>query len=118
MTLRCRNQEKVIQEKDFSRRFTQLLKTANSKVAQSDQEPDSYHYSTDGETTIVEVDYDVDRKSTAAKGATVQFNSAKEAMSCTHVGFVLEGITTAISADRIEFNGAVEEPTFRKRVFK
>jgi len=122
VTLRCRSEDRIVQKQDITRRFTQLLKSTGSKVATSDDEPDSYHYIDNGETTIVEVDYDVeDSKSTTPMGTgqtSVKFNSSSKTVNCTHLGFVMKGVSKAISADRIQFSGAVEEPEFRKRVFE
>lgn len=122
VTLRCRSDGRIVQKQDVTRQFTRLLKTTNSKVATSDDEPDSYHYVDRGETTIVEVDYDVeDSKSTTPMGTgqtSVKFNSSSKTVNCTHLGFVMKGVSKAISADRIQFSGAVEEPEFRKRVFE
>lgn len=74
------------------------------------QEPDSYHYSDNGETVIVGVDYEDDSSSQSAErsAAAVQFHSSKTAVRCTHIYFTLDGVSSSFSPDGILFSGKTD----------
>lgn len=90
------------------------------KVATTDDEPDSYHYSEEDDDVIVSVDYEsTEDKSVEGVGtASVQFSSTDEPASCTHVVFTLEGISTPVTPNGVLFSGATQKPTFQKQAFQ
>lgn len=90
------------------------------KVATTDDEPDSYHYSEEDGDVVVSVDYEnAEEKSAESVGtASVQFASTDEPASCTHVVFALTGVSTGFTPNGILFNGATQKPTFQKKKFQ
>lgn len=90
------------------------------KVATTDDEPDSYHYSEEDGDVVVSVDYEnTEEKSIESVGtASVQFSSNTEPASCTHVAFALTGISTPFTPNGVLFSGATQKPTFQKQKFQ
>ena len=88
--------------------------TGLAPIAKTDDDPDSYHYENDGETTIISVDYDDDSKSmeTASK-PSFDFQSTEQGAECTHVDFRLGGVSTAVSPDGVKFAGSTDAPRVR-----
>lgn len=84
-------------------------------VARGDStEPTSYHYIQDGPTTVVAVDYDREIQSSEVDGgAAFTFPAADRPRQCTHVAFVLEDVSSRLTADGIEFEGG--RPDFREK---
>ncbi len=85
-------------------------------VATADDDPDSYHYIDDGDDVVVEVDYDDGSDSTStASGGSFAFPSSDQAVQCTHVSFVLSGVSTALSPDGVRFAGDVGAPAIHSK---
>lgn len=87
-------------------------------VAKSDDDPDSYHYIDTGDDVIVEVDYDEedDSKSTSTTpGPSFTFPSSDRAVQCTHVSFVLSGVSTSLSPDGVRFAGDAAAPSIHSK---
>lgn len=121
VSIKCRNQETVVQREETRLMSPTTAKAGNAQmVATSDQEPSSFHYYDNGETVLVEVDYEGEEESQASGPgqALIQFPSSDQSIRCTHVGFVLDGVSTAISANGVRFSGVREEPTIRKQEFQ
>lgn len=121
VSIKCRNQETIVQREKTQLMSLSTAKAGNSEmVAKSDQEPTSYHYYDNGETVIVEVDYEGEQENqtTGSGHALIQFPSSDQPVECTHVGFVLDGLSTTISANEVRFSGVREEPTIRKQEFQ
>lgn len=91
------------------------LKSGNvSGVARSSAEPTSYHYIQDGETTVVEVDYDQESETNGIDpGGAFDFPALDQPVECTHVAFVMEDVSSTLTADGIDFEG--DRPSFRKK---
>jgi hypothetical protein len=84
-------------------------------IARGDStDPSSFHYIQDGPTTVVEVDYDRDiGASEVVGGAAFTFPSLDRPRQCTHVAFVMEDVSSTLTADGIQFEG--DRPSFRKK---
>jgi len=117
VAVRCRNVEENTQ-RTVAKLDAPTQKSGNvSGVARTSDEPTSYHYIQDGETTVVEVDYDTDTGTEEVVGGGVfQFPSVDEPVTCTHVAFELEGVSRSIRASGVRFDG--REPTFRSQRFR
>ena len=85
-------------------------------VVSTRDEPTSYHYLENGDDILVEVDYDTDTSTEGVTpGAVFDFPSSEDAVQCTHVRFVLEGVSSSVSANGIRFSGGDQEPRFRQK---
>jgi hypothetical protein len=117
VTVRCRNVEENTQRTMATLEAPTQKSGDVSGTARTSREPTSYHYIQDGETTVVEVDYDTDTSTEEVVGGGVfQFPSADEPVTCTHVAFVLEDVSRTIRASGVRFDG--REPTFRQKRFQ
>jgi len=116
VTVKCRNQNSGSERKMATLGGAQLQSKSLSQtpMAKGGPEPTSYHYIDSGETVIVEVDYG----GASGPGGQFSFPSADQPVECTHVAFVLEDVSTSISADGIRFQGLDQAPTFRHRQFR
>jgi hypothetical protein len=118
--VRCRNVEAGTQRK-IATLGAATLKSGDASgemVARGDSEPTSYHYIQDGENTIVAVDYDQEASSSKVDlGGAFTFPSADQPAQCTHVAFVMEDVSSRLTADGIEFEGD-DRPTFREKKLK
>jgi hypothetical protein len=120
VTVMCRNERTGMEQKMETLSGDDLSKGEDDSLARISRDPDSYHYIDNGDNTIVEVDYDKpsSKKSLsqdARPGAGFRFAEASQPVRCTHVSFVLDGVSTSLSADGIRFGGDVEAPTIRKK---
>jgi hypothetical protein len=84
-------------------------------IARGDStDPSSFHYIQDGPTTVVEVDYDRDLgASEVVGGAAFTFPSLDRPRQCTHVAFVMEDVSSRLTADGVEFEGG--RPDIREK---
>lgn len=91
------------------------LKSGNvSGVARSHAEPTSYHYIQDGPTTVVAVDYGQEGGTSGIDpGGAFDFPALDQPVECTHVAFVMEDVSSTLTADGIQFDG--DRPSFRKK---
>jgi len=117
VAVRCRNVEDNTQ-KTMARLESPTQKSGGvSGVARTSDEPTSYHYIEDGENVTVEVDYDQKSGTEEVVGGGVfQFPSTGESTTCTHVAFVLEGVSRSVRASGVRFDG--RNPTFLKQRFQ
>ena len=114
--VRCRNEENGTQQTMATLGGAALKSggTSGEMVARGDQEPTSYHYIQDGETTVVEVDYDQNTNASGVNlGGAFKFPSSDNPVQCTHVSFVMEEVSRTLTADGIEFEG--RRPAFREK---
>lgn len=121
VSIKCRNEETVVQREETQLMSPSTAKAENAQmVAKAEKEPTSYHYYDNGETVIVEVDYEGEEESQSSGPghALIQLPSSNESVQCTHVGFVLDDVSTAVSANEVRFSGVREEPTIRKQEFQ
>ncbi len=118
VAVNCRN-ESTDRERRMATLQPPKLKSSNNgtgAIATMEKEPTSYHYIQDGDNIIVEVDYDTDTSTEGVTpGAVFDFPSSDAAVQCTHVNFVLEGVSSSISADGVRFSGGDREPRFREK---
>lgn len=116
VTVKCRNQNSGMERKMATLGGAQLQPKSLSEtpVAKGGPVPTSYHYIDSGETIIVEVDYG----GASGPGGQFSFPSVEQPVECTHVAFVLEEVSTSISADGVRFQGLDQAPTFRHRQFR
>lgn len=112
VTVQCRNQNEGVQRKMNTLTGAELS-AKDAVMATSDPEPSSYHYYDNGETVIVAVDYGGQNP-----GGRFQFPSSDRSVECTHVDFVLNGVSTDLSADGVRFRGGTKPPAFRMQQFK
>jgi hypothetical protein len=115
--VRCRNVEAGTQ-KTMATLGGETLKSGGvngNMVARGDStEPTSYHFIQDGPTTVVAVDYDQETSSSGVDvGGAFTFPSSDRPRQCTHVAFVMEDVSSTLTADGIEFRG--DRPAFRER---
>ena len=82
-------------------------------VASTTSGPTSFHYIDYGHNVIIEVDY-----GDATPGTMVDFPSSDAPKECTHISFGLDGVSTSLSADGVQFDGVNRRPTFRQRDFR
>lgn len=89
------------------------------KVATTDDEPDSYHYSEEDGQVVLSVDYSDEQKANGASGETsVQFSAAGEHAQCSDVLFTLGGVSSPLSPEGVRFQGATQTPTIYKQEFE
>lgn len=118
VSVRCRNQNEGTQ-RTMATFGSAKLKSGDTggarEVARTDStEVSSYHYIDDGETVIVEVDYGGGSTGGLRPGV-FKFPSSDQPVQCTHVGFVLENVSTPLSADGIRFRGGDRAPSFQRK---
>lgn len=119
VTVECRNRGDVLYRQDPG--VSSGEDDYEIGVATIDREPDSYHYSSNGETVIVGVDYDereMEKSGGEKSQAAVKFSSSKQSKRCTHVFFVLDGVSTTLSPSGVVFSGASEQLTLEEKKFK
>jgi hypothetical protein len=87
-------------------------------VAITKNGPDSYHYTETDGNVVVEVDYEEQKSTRATPGPSFDFPSSDQSVRCTHVSFVLNGVSTSLSPVGVQFSGDVEAPTIHSKEFK
>jgi hypothetical protein len=122
VAVRCRNQHTDTQTVMSTLDGDQLA-SSNGMVDIGEVVPKaaSYHYIEGEENTIVEIDYDLKAPGQGpdvAPKATVQPVSSSKGARCTHIGFVLKGVSTDLSADGVRFSGDATAPRLRKKAFQ
>jgi len=112
--VQCRNKKAGTQQ-TMATLGGAALKSGNvSGVARSNADPTSYHYIQDGENTIVAVDYDQESETNGIDpGGVFKFPASDQPVQCTHVAFVMEEVSSTLTADGIQFEGG--HPTFREK---
>lgn len=117
VAINCRNENTDAERKMATIQSPKLKSSDNEveEVASTQDEPTSYHYIEDGDDVIVEVDYDTDTSEGVTPGAVFDFPSSTDPVQCTHVGFVLEGVSGSVAANGVRFSGGDREPQFRKK---
>jgi hypothetical protein len=114
----CRNEKADTEQRMATIQAPKLKSSDNGTgaIASMEKEPTSYHYIENGDDVIVEVDYDTDTSTEGVTpGAVFDFPSSTDPVQCTHVGFVLEGVSGSVAANGVRFNGGDREPRFRKK---
>lgn len=112
--VQCRNKKADTQQTMATLGGAALKSGDVSGVARSNADPTSYHYIQDGATTVVEVDYGQDGGTDGVDpGGVFRFSASDRPVQCTHVAFVMEDVSSTLTADGIEFEG--DRPTFRKK---
>ena len=121
VAVRCRNVITGAEQTMTTLTSTEFdLDSVMQPVAMTEDEPDSYHYIDNGETVIVSVDYDDDddgdaNSQSTAPGPSFDFSSSDQSVQCTHVSFVLSGVTTSLSPRGVQFGGDVETPAIESK---
>ncbi|MEF8797063.1 MAG: hypothetical protein V5A22_11530 [Salinivenus sp.] len=112
--VQCRDKKAGTQQTMATLGGTALKSGTVSGVARSHAEPTSYHYIQDGPTTVVEVDYDQESETNGIDpGGVFKFPASDRPVQCTHVAFVMEDVSSTLTADGIQFEG--DRPSFRKK---
>lgn len=112
--VQCRDKKAGTQQTMATLGGAALKSGTVSGVARSHAEPTSYHYIQDGPTTVVEVDYDQESETNGIDpGGLFDFPASDQPVQCTHVAFVMEDVSSTLTADGIQFEG--DRPSFRKK---
>jgi hypothetical protein len=122
VTMECRNHGKVLYSRKTDLTPKGVATTHDDDDGEKDdpytrQEPDSYHYSDNGETVIVGVDYEDDTSGQSAErsAAAVQFASGAKSLQCTHIYFTLDGVSPSFSPDGVLFSGKTDGLRFTEK---
>ena len=114
VSVTCKNKKSGTAQKMATLRSPKLKSGGElGPVASTTHGPTSFHYIDYGDYLIVEVDY-----GDATPGTMVDFPSADQPKECTHVSFALDGVSTSLSADGVQFDGVNRRPEFRQRRFR
>lgn len=115
VTIRCRN-EAVNTRKTMTELNGDEVesKSKTAPVAKSSGDPDSYHVVNTEDGTYISVDYDEEAKSAAP---SFHFSDSNKPVRCTHVSFVLNGITD-LAPTGVQFGGDVAAPSIRRQKVK
>jgi hypothetical protein len=114
VTVQCRNQNTGTKRTMATLGPGVLAKSGLESVASTSDDPSSWHYIKRGDNIIVEVDYG----GQVTPGGIFDFPSEAEPVECTHVGFVLEDVSTPLTADGVRFEGGTKRPAFSQQKFK
>jgi len=101
-------------------------------VGRSSEEPTSWHYKEVGDQVIVVVDYDGDEsKNVWAQGQKASGDNSSSfrkttidpaydasPVQCTHVAFVVSGVSSSIEPRGVKMHGAADEISFVEKQFK
>ena len=119
VSVQCRNEETGTEREVAHLEPGALESGSEGQMVGRTQEPTSYHYIQDGENTIVEVDYDdrTQSKSVTPSG-TFHFPSVDQPLECTHVSFVMEDVSTSLTADGVRFSGGHQRPDFNRKLLR
>ena len=113
VTVRCRNEMTGTVQTMAELDADELgLESGVQPVAKAKDDPDSYHYESTDDNTLVGVDYDEESKATAP---TFNFPGTDEPAQCTHVMFVLHDVTTELTPNGVQFGGDVSAPSLRRK---
>jgi len=112
--VQCRDKKAGTQQTMATLGGAALKSGTVSGVARSHAEPTSYHYIQDGPTTVVAVDYGQEGGTSGIDpGGAFDFPALDQPVECTHVAFVMEDVSSTLTADGIQFDG--DRPSFRKK---